>query len=64
LPDERLGDAVARAQGKALVRLPGPTLAGARRLLHRTVSVGGAGARLAYPMLADLEVKLSVARRR
>jgi hypothetical protein len=64
LPDARLAEAVARTQDKPLARLPGPTLAGVRRLLHRTVSVGGAGARLAYPVLAELEAKLSVARRR
>jgi hypothetical protein len=64
LPDSRLGEAVARARGKPLARLPGPTLIGARRLLHRTVSVGGAAARLAYPVLAELEAKLSHARRR
>jgi len=44
-------------------RLPGPTLAGARKLLHRAVSEGGAVGRRAYPVLSDLEQKLSSARR-
>ena len=64
LPDSLLGDAVERTQGKALVRLPEPTLAGVRLLLHRAVGRGGAVARSAYPVLAELEQRLSTARRR
>ena len=35
LPAALLEDAIGVAEGKQLVRLPGPTLAGARKLLHR-----------------------------
>jgi hypothetical protein len=63
LPQSLLGEAVARAQGKQLVRLPGRSLAGVRRLLHRAVSTGGPLGRQAYPVFAELEEKLSVARR-
>jgi hypothetical protein len=63
LPDSLLDDAVACMAGKQLVRLPGATLAGTRRLLHRAVSSGGALARLAYPVFARLEEQLSGARR-
>lgn len=63
LPDSLLGDAVTRMAGKQLVRLPGSTLAGTRRLLHRAVNAGGSLARLAYPVFADLEERLSVTRR-
>ena len=62
LPDGLLEQAVSVAEGKQLVRLPGPTLAAARKLLHRAVSAGGALARRAYPLLAELEQKLSAAR--
>jgi len=63
LPDSLLAEAVAATEDKALVRLPGPTLTAARKLLHRAVSAGGAVARQAYPVLAELEQKLSGARR-
>ena len=64
LPASLLEDAIAVAEGKQLVRLPGPTLAGTRKLLHRAVSAGGALGRRAYPLLADLEQRLSAARRK
>jgi len=63
LPDSLLAPAVEVAEGKQLVRLPGPTLAATRKLLHRAVSVGGSLGRRAYPVLADLEQRLSAARR-
>jgi hypothetical protein len=63
LPDSHLGDVVAAATGKNLVRLPEPTLAATRRLLHRAVGVEGALGRSGYAVLAELEEKLSVARR-
>jgi len=63
LPASLLEDAIGVAEGKPLVRLPGPTLDGARKLLHRAVSAGGALGRRAYPLLADLERRLSTARR-
>ncbi|HYQ18749.1 MAG TPA: hypothetical protein VEQ58_23400, partial [Polyangiaceae bacterium] len=63
LPDSLLEPAIAAAEEKALLRLPGPTLIGTRKLLHRAVSQGGAVGRRAYPVLADLEQKLSSARR-
>ena len=63
LPDSLLSDAVTCLAGKPLVRLPGASLAGARRLLHRAVSTGGALARLAYPIFAELEQRLSAPRR-
>jgi hypothetical protein len=63
LPESLLEAAVGVAEGKQLVRLPGPTLAGTRKLLHRAVSAGGALGRRAYPLLANLELKLSTARR-
>ncbi len=63
LPTHLLGEALSAAEGKQLVRLPGESLAGTRKLLHRAVSVGGALGRRAYPMLAELEEKLSAARR-
>jgi hypothetical protein len=63
VPDALLPELVARAEGKPLVRLPGPTLSGMRRLLHRAVSRGGAVGRRAYALFAELEEKLSVARR-
>lgn len=63
LPRSELERAVAAAEDKPLLRLPGPTLAGARKLLHRAVGEGGAVSRRAYPVLAELEQKLSAARR-
>jgi hypothetical protein len=63
LPASLLPAAVSAAEGKQLVRLPGPTLAGTRKLLHRAVSAGGTLGRRAYPVLAELEEKLSGARR-
>lgn len=63
LPDSLLGQAVSRAERKPLLRLPGQSLAGVRRLLHRAVSHGGALSRQAYPLFAELEEKLSTARR-
>jgi hypothetical protein len=63
LPDSLLEGAVSAAEEQALVRLPGPTLTATRKLLHRAVSAGGAVGRRAYPLLADLEQKLSAARR-
>lgn len=63
LPDSLLASAVTVAEDKALVRLPGPTLTATRKLLHRAVSAGGAVGRRAYPILADLEQKLSSTRR-
>jgi hypothetical protein len=63
LPDALLGAAVARTEHKQLVRLPGQSLAGVRRLLHRAVSHGGALSQKAYAIFAELEEKLSVARR-
>jgi len=62
LPDARLSDALDIASGKALWRLPEPTLLGTRKLLHRAVSEGGAVGRRAYPLLSELEQKLSSAR--
>ncbi|HKY40278.1 MAG TPA: hypothetical protein VJN18_30295 [Polyangiaceae bacterium] len=62
-PDSRLADVVAVATGKNLVRLPEPTLSATRRLLHRAVGIAGALGRSAYPVLAELEEKLSMARR-
>ncbi|MDF3072062.1 MAG: hypothetical protein K0R38_7663, partial [Polyangiaceae bacterium] len=63
LPTALLGDAVAAAAGKPLWRLPEQTLGGTRKLLHRAVSEGGALGRRAYPLLSELEQKLSTARR-
>lgn len=63
LPDSLLEGAVGAAEDHALVRLPGPSLTATRKLLHRAVSAGGAVARRAYPLLADLEQKLGTARR-
>jgi hypothetical protein len=63
LPSSLLNDVVTATEGKPLVRLPGPTLAGTRKLLHRAVSAGGALGRRAYPVLAELEERLSGARR-
>jgi hypothetical protein len=63
LPDALLPDVIERAVGKPLVRLPGPTLVGARKLLHRAVNQGGALGRRAYAPFAELEEKLSVTRR-
>lgn len=62
LPRASLAGALEVAEGKPLVRLPGPTLAATRKLLHRAVSEGGALGRRAYPLLAELEQRLSVAR--
>jgi hypothetical protein len=62
LPTSLLDQAVSAAEGKPLVRLPGPALAATRKLLHRAVSTGGLLARRAYPMLATLEQQLSAAR--
>ncbi len=62
LPASRLAEVVAVATGKNLVRLPGPTLQATRRLLHRAVGSGGELGRSAYPVLAELEEKLSAAR--
>ena len=39
------------------------SLAGVRKLLHRAVSRGGALGKRAYALFAELEEKLSVARR-
>jgi hypothetical protein len=64
LPSTLLEQAVRVAEGKQLVRLPGPTLAATRKLLHRSVSAGGALSRRAYPLLAGLEEQLSGARTR
>lgn len=63
LPTGLIGDAIAAASGKQLWRLPETTLSGTRKLLHRAVSEGGALGRSAYPLLAELEQKLSTARR-
>ncbi len=65
LPGSLLSEAVSAAEQRKsqLVRLPGPTLAGTRKLLHRAVSAGGALGRRAYPLLAELEEQLSAARR-
>lgn len=63
LPDSLLSQAIDVAEDKQLVRLPGPTLAATRKLLHRAVSAGGVLGRRAYPVLADLERRLSSARR-
>ena len=63
LPTSLLERAVAAAEGKPLLRLPGPTLVGVRKLLHRAIGEGGAVARRAYPLLAELEQKLSSGRR-
>jgi hypothetical protein len=64
LPASLLPAALEVAHDKQLLRLPGPTLAATRKLLHRGVSAGGALGRRAYPLLAELEQKLSTARRR
>jgi hypothetical protein len=64
LPAALLDQAIGVAEGKQLVRLPGPTLAATRKLLHRSVSAGGALGRRAYPLLAGLEEQLSAARKR
>jgi hypothetical protein len=63
LPTSLLDQALSAAEGKQLVRLPGPTLDATRKLLHRAVSAGGLLARRAYPILAALEQQLSAARR-
>jgi hypothetical protein len=63
LPASLLADAVAAATGRPLWRLPEETLGGTRKLLHRAVSEGGALGRRAYPLLSELEQKLSTARR-
>jgi hypothetical protein len=63
LPQALRERAVAAASGKALWRLPEQTLGGTRKLLHRAVGDGGALGRRAYPLLAELEQKLSGARR-
>jgi hypothetical protein len=63
LPSSLLERAVAATEGQQLLRLPGPTLAGTRKLLHRAVSEGGALARRAYPVLAELEQRLPRAHR-
>lgn len=63
LPSSQLPAAVAAAEGKQLIRLPEATLSATRSLLHRAVSLGGAVARQAYPVLANLERQLSAARR-
>lgn len=64
MPETVLADAVALAETHQLVRLTEGSLVGVRRLLHRAVSAGGALSRRAYPVLADLEQKLSTARPR
>lgn len=64
LPGAVLADAVALAETHQLVRLTEDALASVRRLLHRAVSAGGVLSRRAYPVLADLEQKLSTARPR
>lgn len=63
LPSSLLERALAAAENKALLRLPGPTLIGVRKLLHRAISEGGGVSRHAYPLLAELEQKLSSGRR-
>lgn len=63
LPDSLLPEIIERAEGKQLVRLPGPTLGGVRKLLHRAVSRGGVLGKRSYALFAELEEKLSVARR-
>jgi hypothetical protein len=63
LPSSLLERAVTAAEDKPLLRLPGPTLVGVRKLLHRAISEGGAVGRRAYPLLAELEQKLSSGRR-
>lgn len=63
LPDSHLGDLVALLAGKSLQRLPEASLRATRKLLHRAVGTEGALGRSAYPVLAELEEKLSVARR-
>jgi hypothetical protein len=62
LPPSLLERAVEATEGKPLLRLPGPTLNGVRKLLHRAVSEGGGVGRRAYPILAELEQRLSTAR--
>jgi hypothetical protein len=62
LPAPLLERAVEAAEGKPLLRLPEPTLNGVRKLLHRAISEGGGLGRRAYPVLAELEQKLSIAR--
>jgi hypothetical protein len=64
LPDSVLARAIELMRGKPLVRLPEPTLAATRRLLHRAVGAGGAVARAAYPELSALELRLAAGRRR
>ncbi len=63
LPSPLLERALEAAEDKPLLRLPGPTLVGVRKLLHRAISEGGAVARRAYPLLAELEQKLASGRR-
>ncbi|HEY4220395.1 MAG TPA: hypothetical protein VGO62_03615 [Myxococcota bacterium] len=63
LPTSLLERAVTVAENKPLLRLPAQTLAATRKLLHRAVGVGGSLGRRAYPLLAELELKLSSARR-
>ncbi len=63
VPDAYLAAVVERAEGKPLLRLPGASLVGIRKLLHRAVSRGGALGRRAYASFAELEEKLTVARR-
>jgi hypothetical protein len=64
LPDERLPELVRLlAHESKLVRLPEPSLSAVRKLLHRAVGQGGKLAREAYAVFAELEERLSVARR-
>jgi hypothetical protein len=63
LPNQLLAAVLEIASRESLVRLPEPSLAATRKLLHRAVSAGGPIARRAYPLLSELESKLSVARR-
>jgi hypothetical protein len=63
LPNQLLGAVLDIASRESLVRLPEPSLAATRKLLHRAVSAGGPLARRAYPLLSELESKLSVTRR-
>jgi hypothetical protein len=61
LPESLLPAVVELAEAKSLVRLPEPTLQGARKLLHRAVGGGGALAKRAYPIFSELEQKLASA---
>ncbi len=64
LPASLLEPLVELAAHRSLVRLPEATLSGVRKLLHRAVGSGGAGAKRAYPVLAELERQLSSTKQR